>query len=224
MQKQNERPGVNMGCLSLLGKTIPVRKTKMYMEGIVDEARAHHKYSFLKKSTWAFSYLWTVGCQSLSDSWFNSCPFSKYDLQIRCRMWAHAPGCLSVFQKEKGASLSDMALLHSCNDLCVAWVVCLAEASEQDQQGGHSPTASVFTGFVIFNVILIANESFLHFLFCIFASLLPFFSAPLSPLLYSLPSNLLPTMFSLFFKSFYCFFMKYSWWARHTISLNLTSF
>lgn len=97
-------------------------KSKMCVEGIVDESQAYHKYRFLKKSTWVPSYLWVVGCQSLSDSWFNSCPFCKYDLQIGILVRSQAPVGLSVSKKEKGASLSDMALLHSCNGLWVAWV------------------------------------------------------------------------------------------------------
>lgn len=39
MQKQNERPGVNMGCMYLLAKTISARKMKMYVEGVVDESQ-----------------------------------------------------------------------------------------------------------------------------------------------------------------------------------------
>lgn len=39
MQKQNERPGVNMGCMYPLAKTISARKMKMYVEGVVDESQ-----------------------------------------------------------------------------------------------------------------------------------------------------------------------------------------
>lgn len=39
MQKQKERPGVNMGYKSLFAKTISARKMKMYVEGIVDESQ-----------------------------------------------------------------------------------------------------------------------------------------------------------------------------------------
>lgn len=39
MQKQNERPGVNMGCMSLFAKTISARKMEMYVEGILDESQ-----------------------------------------------------------------------------------------------------------------------------------------------------------------------------------------
>lgn len=39
MQKQNGRPGVNVGCMHLLAKTISARKMEMDVEGVMDESQ-----------------------------------------------------------------------------------------------------------------------------------------------------------------------------------------
>lgn len=189
------------------------------------KARAYRKYRLLKKSTWALSYLGTVGCQSLSDSWLNNCPFSKYDLQIGILVRSHAPVCLSVSKKEKGASLSDMALLHSCNGLWVAWVWLPCRSTRTGRTEGHSSTASVFTGFMIVSVILIAMS-----LFCssCSASLPPSFPSFQSLSLFSvlnLPTFFLSRSHSFFFFSlFFHETLLISKTFCLSISLQLTSF
>lgn len=228
---KNRMKGLSLtwaACLCLR-KQFLQEKWKCMWRALWMKARAYRKYRFLKKSIWALSYLGTVGCQSLSDSWLNNCPFSKYNLQIGILVRSHAPVCLSVSKKEKGASLSDIALLHSCNGLWVAWVCLPCRSIRTGKTEVHSSTASVFTGFMIFSVILIANESFLHFLSCIFASLLPFFSVPLSPLssslflTFPLSSYYVLTPFSLFLVFFQETLLISKTFCL-SISLQLTSF
>lgn len=150
-----------------------------------------------------------MGCQSRSDSWLSSCPFSKYDLQIGILGRTPAPMCLSVSEKEKGAPLSAMALLHSCNGLWVAWV-CLPCRSIRTGRTGR-PFFNCLSLHWLHDIQCYTDCQwvFSPFLFCIFASLLCFFSVPLSSSLFFTFLVSSYHVLTLFF-SFPCFFMNHS--------------
>lgn len=161
-----------------------------------------------------------VGFQRLSDSWFNSCPLSKCDLQIGILVRAHAPMCLSVSKKEKRASFSDIALWCTCVMVYGSFGhVCLVETSEQEEQWGHPSTASVFTGFIDIQCLYwcqwVFSLLFVPHLFLLPSLLLspsPFFPVLYPPFL--LPSSQVLTLFS----SFPCNSMKHSWWVRPSVN------
>lgn len=138
---------------------------------------------------------------------------------------SHAPMCLSVSKKEKGASLSDMALLLSCNDLWVAWV-CLPCRSIRTGRTGRSFFNCLSLHWVhiqcytdcqwVFSALLI-----LHL--CLPLSLL-FNPSLLFSVLY-LPSFFLPYSHSLcFFPLFFHETLLMSKTLCHSTSLHLTSF